>query len=305
VWVVAGELRAAQVNPPAARPHSVSQALIRERASEANRLQKTLEDARIKLASVATDVLGVSGRLMLDALISGTRDPEVLAALAKGTLRKKIPELEQALAGTFEPHHTLIVSHILAHMDYLEQAIVTLTEEVERRLTPFAHKAELLITIPGVASRNSQVILAELGPDMSRFPTDRHAASWVAICPGNEESAGKRRSGRVRKGNPYLRAALIESANAAARTKNTYLRAQYEHVKRRRGHKKAIVAVAHSILIAAYHILKDDIPYQDLGGDYFTRRADPQRIARRLVAQLERLGHSVTLQTSTTEPTTT
>jgi transposase len=143
------------------------------------------------------------------------------------------------------------------------------------------------------------VILAELGPDMSRFASDRHAASWAAICPGNDESAGKRRSGRTRKGNPYLRAVLIESANAAARSKNTYLRAQYEQIKRRRGHKKAIAAVAHSILIAAYHVLKDDVPYHDLGGDYFARRADPQRITKRLVAQLERLGHLVTLQTST------
>jgi transposase len=276
-------------------------ALIRERASEANRLQKTLEDAGVKLSSVATDVLGVSGRLMLDALVSGTRDPEVLAELAKGTLRKKIPELERALAGEFKPHHTLIVSHVLAHLDYLDEAIATLTEEVEQRLAPFAHKAELLTTITGVAKRNSQVILAELGPDMSRFPSDRHAASWVAICPGNDESAGKRRSGKTRRGNPYLRAALIESANAAARSKNTYLRAQYEQVKRRRGHKKAIVAVAHSILIAAYHVLNHEVPYQDLGGDYFTRRADPARIAKRLVAQLQRLGHTVTLETPTAD----
>ena len=275
--------------------------LIRERASEANRLQKTLEDAGIKLSSVASDVLGVSGRLMLEALVSGTRDPEVLAELARGTLRKKLPALKQALAGQFKPHHTLIVAQILAHLDYLDEAIAALTAEVEQRLAPFADKAELLTTITGVAERNSQVIIAELGPDMSRFATDRHAASWVSICPGNDESAGKRRSGRTRRGNPHLRAALVESANAAARSKNTYLRAQYEQVKRRRGHKKAIVAVAHSILIAAYHILKDDVPYQDLGGDYFTRRADPNRIAKRLVAQLERLGHTVTLETSTAE----
>ena len=275
--------------------------LIRDRASEANRLQKTLEDAGIKLSSVASDVLGVSGRLMLEALVSGTRDPEVLAELARGTLRKKLPALKQALDGQFKPHHTLIVAQILAHLDYLDEAIATLTAEVEQRLAPFADKAELLTTITGVAERNSQVIIAELGPDMSRFATDRHAASWVSICPGNDESAGKRRSGRTRRGNPHLRAALVESANAAARSKNTYLRAQYEQVKHRRGHKKAIVAVAHSILIAAYHILEDDVPYQDLGGDYFTRRADPNRIAKRLVAQLERLGHTVTLETSTAE----
>jgi transposase len=275
--------------------------LIHERAREANRLHKTLEDAGVKLSCVATDVLGVSGRLMLEALVSGTRDPELLANLARGALRKKLPALQEALAGDFKAHHTLIVSQILAHIDYLDEAIATLTGEVEQRLAPFAHKAELLATIDGVASRTAQVILAELGPDMTRFATDRHAASWTAICPGNHESAGKRKSGRARNGNPHLRAALIEGANAAIRTRDTYLRAQYERVKRRRGHKRAIVAVAHSILIASYHILKNEVPYQDLGGDYFARRADPERLARRLVAQLERLGHTVTLETSTAD----
>lgn len=278
--------------------------LIKERQQEANRLHKVLEDAGIKLSCVATDVLGVSGRQMLEALVSGTRDPEVLAALARGRLRAKLPALKQALAGSFKPHHALIVSHILAHLDYLEETVAVLSEEVERRLAPFAHKAENLCTIHGVAARTSHVILAELGPDTTRFATDRHAASWACICPGNDESAGKRRSGKTRKGNPYLRAALIEAANGAIRTKNTYLRAQYEQVKRRQGHKKAIVAVAHSILIAAYHILKDDVPYQDLGGDHFARRADPERITKRLVAQLERLGHTVTLQTSTSTEAT-
>ena len=274
-------------------------AMIQERAREANRLHKVLEDAGIKLSSVASDVLGVSGRQMLDAILGGTRDPEVLAELAKGRLRVKIPELQRALRGDFQPHHALIVSQILAHLDYLEEMIGMLTEEVEQRLVPFAPKAKLLTTVHGVSDRTSQVIIAELGPDMSRFSSDRHAASWAAVCPGNDESAGKRRSGKTRKGNPYLRVALIEAANAAARTKNTYLRAQYEQIKRRRGHKKAIGAVAHSILIASYHILKDEVPYQDLGGDYFTRRADPDKIAKRLIKQLERLGHTVTLQTST------
>jgi len=275
--------------------------LIQERQREANRLHKVLEDAGIKLSSVATDVLGVSGRQMLAALLSGTRDPELLADLAKGKLRAKLPMLRRALAGNFQAHHALIVAQILAHLDYLEEMIGTLTGEVEQRLAPFAPKAELLGTIPGVGARNSQVIIAELGPDMDRFFTDRHAASWAGICPANNESAGKRRSGRPRKGNPYLRVALTECANAAVRTKNTYLRAQYEQVKRRRGHKKAIIAVAHSILIASYHILKDQTPYHDLGGDYFARRADPDRTAKRLIAQLERLGHTVSLQPITAQ----
>jgi len=272
--------------------------LIGERQREANRLHKVLEDAGVKLACVATDVLGVSGRLIIDALISGGTDPEAMADLARGALRKKLPALKEALNGNFSTHHALIVSHILAHLDYLDEIIQALTLEIEERLVPFERQVQLLKTIDGVAERTAQVILAELGPDMSRFATDRHAASWAAICPGNDESAGKRRSGRIRKANNHLRTALIESANAAIRKRNTYLRAQYDQIKRRRGHKRAIVAVAHSILIAAFHILKDDIAYRDLSGDYFARRADPARLTKRLVAQLERLGHQVTLQTA-------
>ena len=196
-------------------------ALIRERAARPTGCTKRSRTPGSSSRRVATDVLGVSGRLVLNALICGTRDPEVLAELAKGTLRKKIPELERALAGEFKPHHTLIVSHILAHLDYLDEAIATLSVEVERRLTPFAYQAELLSTITGVAERNSQVILAELGPDMSRFPSDRHAASWVAICPGNDESAGKRRSGKTRKGNPLPALLAGRGCPRRARSKNT------------------------------------------------------------------------------------
>jgi transposase len=276
-------------------------ALIRERQREANRLQKVLEDTGIKLASVATDVLGVSGRDMLAALISGTRDPDVLAELARGKLRAKLPELRRALQGNFQAHHALIISQILAHIDYLDEAIQTVSEEVQQRMAPFAQKTRNLCTAVGIAERSSQVILAELGPDMSRFASHRHCASWVAICSGNDESGGKRRSGKTRKGNPYLRETLIECANAAIRSKDTYLRAQYEQIKRRRGHKKAVVAVAHSLLIACYYILKDDVPYSDLGGNYFLRRADPERITKRLLAQLQRLGHTVTLHTPTSQ----
>src|SRR5579884_475727 len=270
--------------------------LIAERQRQANRLHKVLEDAGVKLACVATDVLGVSGRAMLEALIAGTRDPEVLAELARGKLRKKIPQLQQALAGRFSGHHALLVSHILAHLDFLEEQIASLTGEIEERLAPFAQTAERRAEIPGVGLVTAQAIIAELGLDMSRFASHRHAASWVKICPGNHESAGKRRSGRTGKGNQHLRAALVEAAQAAARTNNTYLRAQYEQIKRRHGHNKAIVAVAHSILVAAYYILRDDVAYHDLGGDYYARRSDPERMARRLVAQLERLGHKVTLE---------
>ena len=276
--------------------------LVWERQREANRLQKLLEDANIKLASVATRVLGASGRAMLAELCGGRNDPEALAELARGKLRRKLPELRKALTGRFSSHHALLLSHLISHIDYLDETIDSLSAEIEERLRPFEHKVELLTTIPGVGQRTAEAILAELGADMQRFPDHRHVPSWAAICPGNEESAGKRKTGKTRKGDSWLRTALIEAANsAAARTRDTYLNAQYMRIKRRRGHSKAIVAVAHSILIAAYHILKDDVPYQDLGGDYFTRRADPNRIAKRLVAQLERLGHTVTLETSTAE----
>jgi transposase len=270
--------------------------LISERQRQTNRLHKVLEDAGVKLACVATDVLGVSGRAMLDALIAGTRDPEVLADLARGKLRNKIPELQRALTGRFSGHHALMVGHILVHLDFLEEQIASLTGEIDERLRPFVEKVERLDAIPGVGVLTAQVIIAELGVDMSRFVSHRHVASWVKLCPGNHESAGKRRSGRTGKGNQHLRAALVEAAQAATRTKNTYLRAQYEQIKRRHGHSKAVVAVAHSILIAAYYMLRNNVDYHDLGGDYYARRSDPERLARRLVAQLERLGHKVNLE---------
>jgi transposase len=271
--------------------------LVWERQREANRLQKLLEDANIKLASVATRVLGVSGRAMLAELCEGRNDPEALAELACGKLRRKLPELRRTLTGRFSSHHALIVSQLLSHIDYLDESIEALSTEIEERLRPFEHELELLTTIPGVGVRTAEVIIAELGPDMERFPDHRHAASWVAICPGNEESAGKRKTGKTRKGDSWVRTALIEAANSAAgRTRDTYLNAQYTRVKRRRGHSKAIVAVAHSILASAYYILRDGQPYEDLGGDYFLRRENPEHLARHLVSQLERLGQRVTLQ---------
>jgi transposase len=270
--------------------------LVRERRREVNRLHKVLEDAGIKLSCVASEVLGVSGRLMIEALCQGKGDPEALAELARGRLRAKLPALRRALEGRFTGHHALICSHILAHLDYLDETIETLSAELDRRLVPFAREVEPLRTIPGVERRTAEAIIAELGPDASRFPSHRHAASWAAICPGNDESAGKRRTGRTRKGNNHIRTALIEAALAATRTKDTYLRSQYVRAKRRHGHKKAIVAVAHSILVIAYHLLDRGQPYQELGGDYFVNRADPDRLVKRLVAQLERLGQRVTLE---------
>jgi len=268
-----------------------------ERGREANRLQKVLEDANIKLASVASRPLGASGKAMLRALCEGESDPQALADLAKGKLRAKLPALRAALEGRFRAHHAVLVSHLLAHIEYLDETIEQLTAEIEERMRPFERQRELLCTIPGVAERTAEVIIAELGPDVERFPSHRHAASWAAVCPGHDESAGKRRSGKTRKGDRWLRVALIEAANSAAgRTKDTYLRAQYLRIKRRRGHKKAIVAVAHSILVSAYHVLAEGQPYDELGGDYFLRREDRERVAQRLVCQLERLGHSVTLE---------
>ena len=273
-------------------------AQIEERTREVQRLEKTLQDAGIKLSSVASKVLGVSGRRMLDALISGTHDPEVLAALARGQLRKKIPALKQALQGRFTGHHALIVGHQLAHIDYLDEAILALSERIDEVIAPFASKVALLDTIPGVDKRTAELLIAEIGADMSVFPTHRHLASWAGICPGQNESAGKSRSGKTRKGSKWLRAGLTEAAKASSRSKGTYLNAQYQRLRGRRGHQKATIAVAHSILVAAWHILTQEVPYNDLGEDYFTRRQaqHAERYRNRLIRQLEKLGHKVTLE---------
>jgi transposase len=267
---------------------------IQDRSREVARLHKILEDTGIKLGCVASDIMGKSGREMLTALVAGTTDPVVLADLAQGLLRKKIPELRQALQGRFEDEHALIVGQILGHIDFLEESIDRLSAEIEERIRPFASQRDLLMTIPGVQQRSAEVLIAEIGVNMSMFPTPKHLASWAKVCPGNDESAGKRRSGRTGKGNKWLRGGLTEAANAAARTKNTYHSAQYQRLRVRRGHSKALTAVGHSILTAAWHILTTGELYNDLGADYFTRR-DPERITKRLVRQLEALGHQVTL----------
>jgi len=254
-----------------------------------------LEDTGIKLDCVASDILGVSGRAMLEALCQGTTDPELLAELARGRLRKKIPALREALEGRFDPQHGLVVSAILAHLDFLDEQIQRLSEMIEEQLRPFAAAVELLRTIPGVEQRTAETIIAEIGTDMSQFPSDRHLALWAGQCPGNDQSAGKRRSGRTRKGSKWLNDALAEAALAATRTNSSYLQAQYQRLRPRLGHGKALGAVKHSIIVACWQMLTTGELYREAGGDYFQRR-DPQRTIRRLVKQLEALGHHVTLE---------
>lgn len=268
---------------------------IKARADEANRLHKALEDTGIKLDCVATDILGKSGRDMLDALCSGTTDPEILADLARGKLRKKIPALRDALVGRFEPLHALLISSILAHLDFLDEQIERLSDAIEEQLRPFEPAVELLRTVDGIETRTAQNILAEIGVDMSVFPTAGHLASWAGQCPGNDQSAGKRRSGRTRKGSKWLNTALNDAAMSAIRTNDSYLQAQYQRLRPRLGHGRALGAVKHSILCACWHMLTTGELYRDLGGDYFRKR-DPERQTKRLVAQLERLGHKVTLE---------
>ena len=269
-------------------------ARIAERQREANRLHKALEDTGIKLDCVATNILGVSGRLMLNALVAGTTDPNVLAQLAKGKLRKKIPALREALEGRFEAVHAFLIGEILTSLDTLDEQIERLSTAIEERISPFSQAVDILCTIPGVGPRTAEVIIAEIGPDMSVFPSAGHLASWAGQCPGNDQSAGKRRSGRTRNGSKWLDTALKDAATAAIRANDTYLQALYRRKRAQIGHGRAIGAVKHSMLCACWHMLTNGELYADLGGDYFARR-DPERTTRRLVAQLERLGHSVTL----------
>lgn len=269
---------------------------IEERSAEVNRVQAILEGANIKLAAVVTDVQGVSAQAMLRALVAGETDSVVLAALAKGRLRAKIPQLEQALAGRFGGHQRFMLAEALGHLDLLEEAIERLNAEVTTRMAPFEPALQRLVTIPGVGRRTAEVIIAEAGTDMSRWPTPGHFASWIAICPGNHESAGKRYSGRTRHGNKALRAALTEAGQAAGHTKNSYLGAQYRRLARRIGAKKTALAVGHSIAIIAYLLLKDPTrSYTDLGPDYFERH-NRSAVVRRHVQQLQALGYQVTLE---------
>jgi transposase len=268
-------------------------AKVRERAREVVRLQQTLEGANIKLGAVATDILGKSGRQILAALVDGATDAAALAELARGRLRAKLPQLERALAGRFGAHQRFLVAEQLAQIDALEAAIARLSAEIAERLRPFEAILERLETIPGVGRRVAEVVVAEVGVEMARFATAAHLASWAGLCPGNDESAGKRRSGKTRKGNTWLRSALLEAAQAAGRTKDTALAARYQRLAARRGAKKAAVAVAHAILVIIHHLLTRAVPYDDSA----VRASDPraaQRREQRLIRELQDRGWTVT-----------
>lgn len=267
--------------------------LVRERSAELNRLKKVLEGANIKLAVVTKDMMGVSAREMLQALVAGQDGSATMAELARGRLRAKIPQLEQALTGQMGAHQRFLLAEQLAHIDFLDEQIDRVSAEIAERLHPFDQAITLLDTIPGVARRGAEVLAAEIGVEMQRFPTAAHLASWAGMAPGNNESAGKRRSGKTRKGSPWLRELLVEAAHAAGHTKDTYLGAQYRRLVGRKGRKRAAIAVGHSILIIAYHLLLLEEPYQDLGVDYFERR-NRQTQERRLFRQAAALGFTVT-----------
>ena len=268
--------------------------LLQERAAEVNRLQKVLEGANIKLASVATNVVGLSGRAMLTAMVAGEYEVAAVAGLARGKLRNKIGALKEALDGRLEPHQRFMLATQLAHIDSLDSLIEEVSGEVEGRLETLQAELKRLSTIPGVSTRISQAMLSEMGADMGRFASAGHLASWVAICPGHDESAGKSRSGRTRRGSPWLRSALVQAAKAAARTQ-TYLGAQYRRIAARRGANRAAVAVAHSIIVIAYYMLKRSEDYRDLGSNYFDERQEEQ-VKKRLTRRLEALGFRVHLE---------
>jgi transposase len=268
--------------------------LIDERAASVQRLQKVLEDANIKLSSVATDILGVSGRAILEALVAGTTDPTTLAELAKGRLRKKREALAQALAGRMQEHHRLLVGMHLEHIDFLDESIDRLDAAIAERLRPFEEERARLDTIPGVGERTAQVLAAEIGLEMRQFPSADHLASWAGMAPGNHQSGGNRRTAPTRKGSKFLRRALIEAAHAAARTKGSYFAARYRHLAVRRGKPKAAVAIGHAILVSAYHMLVRQEDYHEIDPRQYDERRRA-RLQKRAVEQLQALGYQVTL----------
>ncbi len=271
-------------------------ALTQEKTREIQRLHNVLEDAGIKLSCVATDIMGRSGRTMLAALVAGERDELVLADMALAKLRDKLPALQEALVGHFGDHHARLVSMMLAHIDTLQRDIDELTTQIDEQIRPFHQTRQRLCTIPGVSERIAEVIIAETGADMTRFPTPGHLTSWAGMCPGNNESAGRHMSGRTRKGNRWLRGALGQAAVGAARTKNSYLSTRYRRLAARRGKQRAQVAIGARILQSAWHIIAAGVDYTDLGADYYlTRLPNPKRKIDRLTHELEALGYKVTI----------
>lgn len=265
-----------------------------ERKSEVNRLQKVLEDANIKLASVVSDVMGASGRAMLNELVAGQRDPVLMAELAKGRLREKQELLEQALSGTLRPHHRFLLAQHLSHIDYLDEAIARLDAEIAEKMRPFEATIAIWDTLPGINQRIAEIIIAEVGADLKPFEDAQHLASWAGMCPGNDQSGGKRRNAKTPKGSKWLRRALVEAAHGAARKKNSYFQAQYRRLVPRRGKQRAAVAVGHSLLVTGYFLVTRQRTYQDLGGNYFDER-DREAVKRRAVKRLEQLGFQVQL----------
>jgi transposase len=273
--------------------------LMEERTRTINRLQKVLEDANIKLSSVAADALGVSGRAMIQRLVEGDTDAHKLADLAVGQLRGKIPELEKALEGRVTEHHRFLLRMLWQQLAQQEAWIAEVEAQIQERTRPFAAEIQRLDAIPGVNHQVAEVLLAEVGPDMSPFPTHQHLASWAGMCPGNEESAGKRRRQRITPGNRWLKATLVQAGWAATHTRNSYLASQYRRLVGRRGKKRALVAVGHSILVIFYHMTRRAVCYTDLGGDFF-ERLEPNRLKRYYVNRLERLGYTVALESTAT-----
>jgi transposase len=271
--------------------------LVQDRARVINRLQAVLEDANIKLASVVTDIRGVSARAMLEALIAGQRDTDALANLARGRLRTKRDQLAEALRGHCTSHHCFLLTEYLSQMDYLDEAVDRVSAAIDQHLVADQEAVALLDTIPGVSQRTAEILLAEIGTDMTRFPNAKHLASWAGMCPGHHDSGGKRLSGKTRKGNRWLRQVLVEVAHVASRTRQTYLAAQYRRIAARRGKKRALIAVGHTILSLVYTLLTQKQPSYDLGATYFDS-LDQHQIERRLVGRLERLGYRVSLQPS-------
>ena len=269
--------------------------LTAERSAASNRLQKALEDANIKLSSVASDIRGVSARSMIEALIAEEPEPEVLAEMARGVLRQKIPELTEALTGNVRDHHRFWMHELLQHIDELNERIDMLNQEIQKRTAPHEDTLVRLMTVTGIGRYVAEIIVAEIGPDVTNFPTAKHLASWACLCPGNNISANKRRSGRTRKGQSWLRTALTQAAWGASRSKDTYLSAQFQRLRARRGPKRAAIAVAHSILVIVYHLLANpEAEYRDLGGDYFLQKNKGQQ-ERRAVNILQTLGYQVQL----------